>query len=88
MVGFIPGERGTKISGQIIDNQDHKEFMLGREHRLAPECVVSLGSISFEEEIEGQWTVTLEKECPIPFTNKNTSVGTRIKPHCSQGWTS
>lgn len=45
--------------------------MLGGDHRLIPECMVFLGSISAE--IEGRWVMTLEKECPVPFTSKNTS---------------
>lgn len=39
------------LGAKIKENQDHKEFMLRRDHRLAPACVVSLGSISFEDEI-------------------------------------
>lgn len=45
--------------------------------------MISLNSISFEEEIE-RWAMILEKECLTQFTNKNTGMGTMNKPGCPE----
>lgn len=72
----------TVLSIKVKANQDHKEFMLKKDHRLTPKCVISLSNISFEKEIERQWAMSLEKECLTQFISQNTDRRTMNKTLC------